>query len=557
MKNFLCFAIFHIISLVISGKDEYENLRGVYRIDSLYNYGTLVFNLTSKKFIFKKLSDNHTFKFIRNKNNNYYIRLVQSVAFLAINKNGAVTVTNNLKNGKQMEWEIRRVGKHLYIIQNNYNKKYLENYNNIPRCINNLPENSKSRDSPIKKFLFKFLKFYEEVEITPEHEKIIEAEPIDLVIKYIDLTDPALNRTGIKQIKKDEDHEELRYSIRSIHQYIPWVRKIFILMPNERVRFFKPYEEIKEKIVYVKDKDVLGFDSANIYAFTFNLFRMEKFGLSQNFIYMDDDFFIGQKLKKSNFFYYDETEKKVVPSLANHYFYEMTKKNTMPNYNYYFGKRKEFSFQGYNEYILSVLTTKKFFLDHYSNITLIHCETTHNAIAYNIQDLKEIYDVVINNYEYAREMFASTARYQLTLQTQQFVDLYQLNIKHRKVHEISCYCMGINNIRPSLLNLPMFVINTGEHNYTSDYYINLTKIMKERFPVKSPYENDDVEEKIVNITKYQQNIPNLNTDLNKDNFTISNIINKIYDKSHIIPADIIILIIIKLILYYFHLIKHD
>ena len=35
-------------------------------------------------------------------------------------------------------------------------------------------------------------------------------------------------------------------------------------MPNEKVKFFKPYDEIKEKIVYVKDKDLVGFDSASI-----------------------------------------------------------------------------------------------------------------------------------------------------------------------------------------------------------------------------------------------------------------------------------------------------
>ena len=55
-------------------------------------------------------------------------------------------------------------------------------------------------------------------------------------------------------------------------------------MPNERVKFFKPSEEIKEKIVYVKDKDILGFDSASIYEFHYNLFKMKKFGLSENFI---------------------------------------------------------------------------------------------------------------------------------------------------------------------------------------------------------------------------------------------------------------------------------
>jgi hypothetical protein len=37
-----------------------------------------------------------------------------------------------------------------------------------------------------------------------------------------------LNRTGINQIFKDENCDELKYSLRSILQNIPWVRKIYI-----------------------------------------------------------------------------------------------------------------------------------------------------------------------------------------------------------------------------------------------------------------------------------------------------------------------------------------
>ena len=84
---------------------------------------------------------------------------------------------------------------------------------------------------------------------------LIEKEPIDVLIKYIDLRDNALKRSGIHQIEKDYDNEELRYSIRSIFMNIPWVRKIFILMPNDKVRYFKDYSLINKKIVYVKDRD--------------------------------------------------------------------------------------------------------------------------------------------------------------------------------------------------------------------------------------------------------------------------------------------------------------
>jgi hypothetical protein len=92
------------------------------------------------------------------------------------------------------------------------------------------------------------------------------------VIKYIDLSDKTLNRTGINQIYKDENCEELKYSIRSILQYTPWVRKIYIIMPNEKIKFLK--NEIKEKIIYIKDKEILGFDSANSPAFNQILFLL-------------------------------------------------------------------------------------------------------------------------------------------------------------------------------------------------------------------------------------------------------------------------------------------
>ena len=125
---------------------------------------------------------------------------------------------------------------------------------------------------------------------------IIEKEQIDVLIKYIDLRDKNLVRNKIHQIKKDYENEELRYSIRSILKNIPWIRKIFILMPNENVRYFKNYQLIKDKTIYVKDRELLGFDSANSLEFQFMYWKMENFGISNNIIAMDDDCFIGLPL---------------------------------------------------------------------------------------------------------------------------------------------------------------------------------------------------------------------------------------------------------------------
>ena len=81
-----------------------------------------------------------------------------------------------------------------------------------------------------------------------------------------------------KRIKKDQDNQELKYSVRIILQNIPWIRKIFILMPNEKVSCFKPKEEIEEKIVYVNDQDYLGLNSCSSPTLQFNLYKMKNFG---------------------------------------------------------------------------------------------------------------------------------------------------------------------------------------------------------------------------------------------------------------------------------------
>ena len=134
-------------------------------------------------------------------------------------------------------------------------------------------------------------------------------------------------------------------------------------MPNKKVAFFKSYEEINEKIIYIKDKDLLGFDTANIYSFLFNLFKMKKFGLSKNFIYMDDDYFIGKYLKKYDFFYYDEKAKKIFPYLITTKFSESNKTDVLNRYYTLIRKKNEIHPHSGEGFILAHLGTLKFFID--------------------------------------------------------------------------------------------------------------------------------------------------------------------------------------------------
>ena len=490
-KNFV--SILLLISTFVYIRNA--ELKGIFRIDSVSNGNSLTDENYRLQFDKIKEKTSQNFRITKNQNNLYYIEN-KSRNRIAVNENGHVLMMYNPSDSvlkKTMEWNFFLLEDNKYVIQNDGNKKFLEINNNFFQCLNDLPQPIEEHKTEISdNFKFSLLKLYEELTFTPEQKEIVDREPIDVVIKYIDLTDKTLNRTGIKQIQKDEDNEELRYSIRGILKYIPWIRKIFIVMPNEKVKYFKPYDEIKDKIVYVKDKDVLGYDSANIYAFTFNLFRLEKFGLSNNFIYFDDDFFVGKEIDKTEFFYYDEKEQRVVPCLLNGIFSELRRQETLANYWGVFKTKDTLAPQCFMAWILSLYSTQKFFIDYYQNVTLIKPVPTHNAISYNIQDLKEIYDLVVNNYEYANETLNSIERHVLTLQTQHFVDLYELNVKKRKVHTIPTNVIPMNLLKMGYMYVKLFAINTGgDRVYTEEEYKNQRELMKKRFPDPTPYEIDE------------------------------------------------------------------
>jgi hypothetical protein len=267
-------------------------------------------------------------------------------------------------------------------------------------------------------------------------------------------------------------------------------------MPNEKVKFLK--NEINDKIIYIKDKDILGFDSANSPAFSFNLFKMKKFGISKNIIYLDDDCFIGQKLPKNYFFYYDEIYKAIVPYVISTRIFTISKKKV---YNNYYKLMKKIinihphSGEGFN---LELLCTQKFFLD-YFNSSLINCIITHNAFPENIEDLKEIFDLS-QNYKYFKEMIYSKERYILSFYHQMFNNIYQLNAKKRKFHFIFCKYISIENAKKIKLDSPLFVLNTGgNHEPLYRQKKILRNIMEKRFPIPTKYEIKYQEKKYINI----------------------------------------------------------
>lgn len=92
----------------------------------------------------------------------------------------------------------------------------------------------------------------------------------------------------------------LKYVLRSIEDYAPWVRKIFIVTPNQ-----KPFwlDESSDKIEVVFQDSFIPSEFKPTFKSTgveWHLHRIP--GLSENFIYLNDDMLFNQPVEPEDFF---------------------------------------------------------------------------------------------------------------------------------------------------------------------------------------------------------------------------------------------------------------
>ena len=491
-----------------------------------------------------EIDSNYRIRQISNNFNNsfYLIEHVKTKLNLMISKNNTNNIILKLMNEKEdlSYWNFIQINNHEYIIQNK-NKCYIR-IKEINIICDNISLNEASH--------FNITKIYEEVEDNIFDNELIENEPIDVLIKYIDLRDPLLKRKGIHQIKKDFDNEELRYCVRSILKNIPWVRKIFILMPNEKVRYFKDYKYIKNRIIYIKDNKILANDSSNSLAFQYRFWKLKKYGISDNFIAMDDDYFIGQSLNKSHFFYVNKG--KVRPAIISTKFIKLDILSAKEKLNKYKNLVKKTNLEQNSPFFrYSLYLTYLYIMKLFGN-SLYLPSHTHNAIPVNIRELKEIYDLVYQS-DYKEGTLDSLYRNIENLQFQTFVSSYTFIKYKRKVKFISNKLINNKNTINADFNYSLFCINTGSFNYTSISFMISKIVMEYLFPNISPYEiNNNYNiffsafniiysiEKDLNIFKKKlfNKIENLEKELNNYKFKLT------------LVFQFIILIFLSLLIYF-------
>ena len=533
--SFLVYILFLMILVIVKNNESY--FYGAYAIREYEDIKWLNIEnyLYLKKDSKKKKANFYIKKCINEKgdNNFYFINTFINNTKLCLNEDNLLIEKCEKENNDDIsKWLIikKERTKEGYIIQNKKSQKYigLNSINDDNLFQNNLTVKSDKNNATI----FILYKIYEEH--IPKETELLKKEPIDILIKYIDLKDPTLKRDNIKQIKKDEDNDELKYCLRSIIENLPWIRKIFILMPNEKVKFLKNQKKIKEKIIFVKDKDLIGFESASIYVFQFNLWKMKKFGMSENFILMDDDYFINYPLNKSDFFY--EENNQIFPLMITNDYYLMNERKIRMQHRYNKAILDKNNTQSEEAFLFRQLSSLKFMFKIFeedksrNKSPLIEASFSHNAIPLKLNDIKEVYDLVLQKYKYIKETLYSIDRNIFSLHFQTLILSYVINKYKRKVHGISCAYIDINNYNLYETKYgtkdKLFVINTSDKQYDENVFILEKIFLEKKFPNPTKYElekgenndDDEVEHTKNKIKKNNnQNIQIKNDDILREN----------------------------------------
>ena len=105
-----------------------------------------------------------------------------------------------------------------------------------------------------------------------------------------------------------KDNEELRYALRSIYQNARWFRKIFIVVDDQQCPLWLKVDSAQAKIpVVVVPHSFLYGDAFGAHLPTFNSQSIETHlhcipGLSEHFVYFNDDMFVSEPVSWTHFF---------------------------------------------------------------------------------------------------------------------------------------------------------------------------------------------------------------------------------------------------------------
>lgn len=122
-------------------------------------------------------------------------------------------------------------------------------------------------------------------------------EPIDAVYTWVDAGDAEFQEQlrrypdALRTVVRFHDPKVLRYSLRSLARYAPWIRKVYLVTNGQApawIRRGHPRLQLVRHEDIFKDRTALPVFNSR--AIEWQLFRIP--GLSRRFLYFHDDFFL-------------------------------------------------------------------------------------------------------------------------------------------------------------------------------------------------------------------------------------------------------------------------
>lgn len=137
--------------------------------------------------------------------------------------------------------------------------------------------------------------------------------PIDLVYLWVDDNDPIwkkkkesflkINKNNSKETTGDarwRNNDELKYSLRSVEKYAPWINHIYIITDQQTPSWLK---ENHPKVTIVDHTDILSEEALPVFNSQAIESRLHKIpNLSEHFIFGNDDFLFVKPISPEIFF---------------------------------------------------------------------------------------------------------------------------------------------------------------------------------------------------------------------------------------------------------------
>lgn len=151
-------------------------------------------------------------------------------------------------------------------------------------------------------------------ELTSPH-LLQHLDPVDVVYTWVDGSDPAwqerrdralreLGGTPLHELAANDSrytsHDELRFSLRSLEMYAPWVRQVFLVTDHQVPSWLATDHP---RLTVVDHTDLFGtrgrLPTFNSHAIESQLHHLD--GLAENYLYLNDDVFFGRPVDPALF----------------------------------------------------------------------------------------------------------------------------------------------------------------------------------------------------------------------------------------------------------------